>query len=321
MPSGIGRGCIESDVRWRRMSLQLEEPGMNQPVTWVLLRGLTRETGHWGDFPALLLQSVRAEQADARLQVLDLPGNGELFRQTSPSRVADMVSACRAILAQRGIGGPVYLLAMSLGAMVACEWAERHPGEVDGVVLINASLRPHSSLLGRLRPLDYWRLLALAMLPPRVREAGVLRFTSRMVEQPDHVLAAWLGLQRAHPVAVRNSLRQLLAAMRYRTGGVKPAAHMLLLCSQGDSLVDWHCSRALSRAWGVPMRLHTRAGHDLPLDDPQWVSRAVVDWLAALRRVGSTMPGELDPLGMPARDPGRPVDVPAWALPEPRGSD
>ena len=54
---------------------------------------------------------------------------------------------------------------------------------------------------------------------------------------------------------------------------------MLLLCSRADALVDWQCSQAFSRAWGVPLRLHTEAGHDLPLDDPPWVARAVSEWL------------------------------------------
>lgn len=258
---------------------------MNQPVTWVLLRGLTRESGHWGGFPAILLRELRTESADARLEVLDIPGNGELFKQASPSRVQDMVAACRDTLARRGVTGPVYLLAMSLGAMVACDWAASHPGEVEGIVLINSSLRPYSPFFKRLRPFNYWKLLALGMLRPgtRWREQGVLRLTSRMVAEPDRVLEAWLTLQRNRPVGIHNSLRQMLAAMRYRAGGIKPAANMLLLCSQGDGLVDWHCSRALSRAWGVPLRLHTRAGHDLPLDDPQWVARAVTDWLATRR--------------------------------------
>jgi hypothetical protein len=36
----------------------------------------------------------------------------------------------------------------------------------------------------------------------------------------------------------------------------------------------------MSRAWGAPLRLHTQAGHDLPLDDGAWVARAVGEWLS-----------------------------------------
>jgi pimeloyl-ACP methyl ester carboxylesterase len=82
---------------------------------------------------------------------------------------------------------------------------------------------------------------------------------------------------------VRNTARQVLAGLSYRASRGRPAAPLLLLCSQADDLVDWRCSQAISRAWGAPLRLHTRAGHDLPLDDGPWVARAVSDWLRALQ--------------------------------------
>lgn len=275
---------------------------MSEPACWVLLRGLTRESGHWAEFPALL----ERELPGVRVLSLDLPGNGSLYRQASPSHVADMVECCRKELARRGWHGPVHLLAMSLGGMVACDWSLRYPGEVAGTVLINTGLRPYSPLLRRMRPLNYWKLLALGAfrLGVRWREARVLALTSRMVHEPRAVLENWVALQRQHPVALRNGLRQLLAALRYRPG--RPRVPMLLLCSQADGLVDWRCSQALSRAWGVPLRLHTEAGHDLVLDDPLWVAQALVDWLRA-RQMHASVPimvssaGAVDARGLIAR--------------------
>jgi len=263
-------------------------------ATWVLLRGLTRESGHWGDFPMRLLRALRAQQPEVRLELLDLPGNGQLCRQASPTRVADMVEACRAELIRRGVRAPYHVLAMSLGAMVASDWAARHPKELEAVVLINTSLRPFSAFFRRLRPANYWSLLALSLfrLSLRQREARVLAMTTRLQRQPERVVDQWVALQREHPVRRRNALRQLLAAMRYRASVNRPYPAMLLLCSQGDELVDWRCSQAISRAWGAPLRLHAQAGHDLPLDDGDWVARNVVDWLHA-RDVIASRPGGL----------------------------
>lgn len=261
---------------------------------WVLLRGLTRESGHWGDFPQRLLPALRSEQPDARLELLDLPGNGDLHRQSSPTRVPDMVEACRAELQRRGLQPPYQLLAMSLGAMVASDWAARYPYELKAVVLINTSLRPFSAFFRRLRPSNYWSLLALSLfrLSLRQREARVLAMTTRLQPQPERVLDDWVRLQRRHPVRRRNALRQLLAAVRYRASPARPHPPMLLLCSKGDELVDWRCSQAISRAWGAPLRLHAQAGHDLPLDDGDWVARNVVDWLHLTQVVGqfNTLP-------------------------------
>lgn len=260
-------------------------------ATWVLLRGLARECEHWGEFPAVFRREIAAQQPNVELVLLDLPGNGPLFWQTSPSHVPDIVDACRAELARLGKSGPFHLLAMSLGAMVACDWAQRFPGEISGSVLINTSLRPYSPFYRRARPPGYWKLLAsgLVRLNARWRESRVLALTSRMTVGRDSVIDTWVDLQRRHPVGVRNSLRQLVAAMRYRASRLRPGVPMLLLCSRADAVVDWQCSQALSRAWGVPLRMHTEAGHDLPLDDAPWVARAVSEWLS-VRAMNATTP-------------------------------
>lgn len=80
--------------------------------TWILLRGLTRESRHWGDFPELL----RAEITGARVIALDLPGNGDLNAMTSPATILDMASLCRAQLARQGVPPPI--------ACWPCRWEQ-----------------------------------------------------------------------------------------------------------------------------------------------------------------------------------------------------
>lgn len=270
-----------------------------RPPVWVLLRGLTRESGHWGDFPLKLLRALRPGQPGVRLELLDLPGNGHLHRQSSPSSVTAMREACQQELLRRGVLPPYNLLAMSLGAMVASDWAAHHPEDLESVVLINTSLRPFSPFFRRLRPANYWSLLALSLfrLSLRQREARVLAMTTRLVPKPEQVLDQWVDLQQRHPVRRRNALRQLLAAVRYRASGARPRPPMLLLCSRRDELVDWRCSQAISRAWGVPLRMHPEAGHDLPLDDGDWVAWSVTDWVRERGLIEQiTHPMGLDPL-------------------------
>ena len=276
-------------------------------TTWVLLRGLGRGGGHWGAFPEVFRSEIASQGGSVELVSLDLPGDGALHRETSPSRVPALVDACRAELARRGHTGPVHLLAMSLGAMVACDWAMRFPREVSATVLINTSLRPYSPLYRRLRPASYWKLLAMGLLRlgVRWREARVLSLTSRMVSEPDSVIDSWVELHKQQPLALRNGIRQLLAAARFRASRLAPSVPILLLCSRGDELVDWHCSRALSRAWGAPLRMHTRAGHDLPLDDPPWVARAVSDWLKLRTQHASLSASRTTAAGSPLGSSGR----------------
>ena len=259
---------------------------------WVLLRGLSRESGHWGIFPEHLQRELLTLQPASQILSLDLPGTGTLRRLPSPTQVSAIVEACRNELLHRGVAGPVSVIAMSLGTAVLSDWANRYPGEIETGVLINPSMRPFSELFPRPRPLNYLglALLSLSRFSARLREERVLRLTTRLTP-PQAVIERWVELQRLHPLGVRNTARLLLDSLRYRASRTRPAAPMLLLCSKADSLVDWRCSQAISRAWGAPLRLHTKAGHDLPLDDPQWVARAVADWLRDRNNHG-VEPGE-----------------------------
>lgn len=261
-------------------------------LVWVLLRGMSRASAHWGAFPEHLLRELRTLQPGSRLLMLDLPGTGALRRLASPTQVSAIVEACRAELQRQGVSGPVSLVGMSLGAAVLTDWAARYPAEVESGVLINPSLRPFSEVFRKSRPLNYLELLLLSLtrFSARMREERVLSLTTRLTPK-QAVLDRWVELQRQHPLGVRNTVRQFLAGMRYRASRTRPAAPMLLLCSKADSLVDWRCSQAISRAWGAPLRLHTKAGHDLPLDDPQWVARAVGEWLRD-RIIQGVVPGE-----------------------------
>lgn len=256
---------------------------------WIFLRGLTRESRHWGDFPA----RFRRELVDAAITPLDLPGNGEFNDRPSPTNVAAMAEACRNELRARGISPPYHLLAMSLGAMVAVAWADLHPGELRACVLINTSLRPFNPFWQRLRPRNYLTLLGF-LLPgrsARTREAAILRLTSRLAGHEnreldedrgptrEEIIEEWTDWQLQRPVSGANALRQLWAASRFRAPEQKPPVPMLVLAGAADELVDPECSRQLARHWQTAFAEHPQAGHDLPLDAGAWVSAQVSDWI------------------------------------------
>jgi pimeloyl-ACP methyl ester carboxylesterase len=253
-------------------------------TAWVLLRGLTREARHWGRFP----QDLQAASGEV-VHALDLPGNGALWREASPWHVDGMVASARAQLQAQGAAPPYRLLAMSLGAMVATAWAWQHPQELAGGVLLNTSMRPHGRFTQRLRPRQYPRLLALALRPAQdpAWEATVLRITSNR-PAPEGLLRLWEAWRRAGPVSRANALRQLVAAARFRVPDGPPPVPLRVLASRGDGLVDPACSRRLAQAWGCGFAEHPWAGHDLPLDDPDWVlAQAVPPPLAGVDGAGA----------------------------------
>jgi pimeloyl-ACP methyl ester carboxylesterase len=244
--------------------------------SWILLRGLMREQRHWGDFPAELARAL----PDADIITPDLPGNGQRHAMRSATTVAQMVEFCRQDLRARGVPAPYSLLALSLGGMVAVEWASRYPQEIARCVLINTSMRPYSRFHQRLRWQNYPSILKLmAQGGVENQERLILRLTSRSSDRAS-LLAQWLDYQREFPVTRANALRQLWSAARFRAPSTRPSMPVLVLSSDGDQLVDPRCSLKLARAWQAPHAIHPSAGHDLPLDDGPWVAAQIAKWLA-----------------------------------------
>jgi pimeloyl-ACP methyl ester carboxylesterase len=238
-------------------------------TTWVLLRGLMRESRHWGEFLPLLHEKL-SEQGEHTIITLDLPGNGSLYQQTSLISITLMANYCHEQMARHP--PPYSVLALSLGAMVAVEWARQYPAEIEKLVLINTSLAPYNPFYHRLRPGNYAALfLRLARSTAWQREELILRLTS--AKDRSRLLPEWAQYAEQYPISRKNIVRQLVAAMRYRAE--KPQVPLLLLAGEKDKLVNVKCSLTLARLWGCEIRLHPMAGHDLPLDDPAWVAQQI----------------------------------------------
>ncbi|MDW5417695.1 alpha/beta hydrolase [Iodobacter sp. CM08] len=239
--------------------------------TWVLLRGLMRESRHWGDF----ITKAQAAWPNDKIITIDWPGNGVLHQQASLSHIEAMVEHIRQSLATQP--SPYHVLAISLGAMAAVAWAKAFPEEISACILINTSLRPINPFYQRLRPHSYPALLRLLISSPKEKERIILQLTSQT--RPQAVLNDWMAMQRQYPINTLNILRQLLAAMRYKAS--QPNVPILLLSGGVDQLVSPTCSQTLAKKWQVPCLVHPQAGHDLPLDDGEWVLQAIKEYLTA----------------------------------------
>lgn len=249
--------------------------------TWVFLRGLIRESRHWGDFPAQWVSG----RPQALLALVDLPGTGVLHADASPSSMAAMLEHVRGQLRARGLQPPYHVMALSLGGMVAIQWLATAPEELAAVVLMNTSAAPFNPPWARLRPANYLPLIWRGLLRGKGRglETEILSRTTNLLPAAESqgVLEQWLEIRRSAPVSRGNTWRQLLAALRFRApNSLPPQVPVLLLSGRRDRLVDPVCSHVLSSLWGRALRVHPAAGHDLTLDAPDWVQQTVQVWLA-----------------------------------------
>ncbi|MBV1789819.1 alpha/beta hydrolase [Marinobacterium sp. D7] len=243
------------------------QPAEPSTIPWVLLRGLAREQRHWGSFPQRL-----AEQLNTRVICPDTPGNGYRYRDTSPQDIHGTLESVRSELNETG---PFNLLGLSMGGMIATEWASCYPQEVGVLVLINSSFANFSLPWQRLRPPALCKVLASLAMPTVKREGVIFDLICQRSGDRRETLAAWAGFAHECPLRRSNFGRQLYSAARYRAPSAAPLPNALILCGRGDRLVNPACSAAIARRWGITLDAHPWAGHDLTHDDPDWVLKRI----------------------------------------------
>ena len=247
---------------------------LNPALPVVLIRGLTREQRHWGSFRPLL-----AHRLEQNVFSFDFAGCGALHKMRSPADIDGLMQSVRCqLLQQQRHKMPVHLVALSLGGMLALQWALQHPDEVASVTLINSSARPLSPFYQRLRWQRFSTVLRLPWLSQAERERQILQLSSARPLQQADTLQQWLCWQQQRPVGTANAFRQLLAASRFSLRQ-KPACPVLVLSSLGDSLVNPQCSDALAAFLTAEHQQHDWAGHDIALDDPQWLAEQIAKFL------------------------------------------
>ena len=240
----------------------------------VLIRGLVREARHWGDFTGILKQL----NPNANIQTPDIPGNGYLYDVSSPNTIAAMTEVVRQ---QIPIRNKLNLIAISMGGMIAIDWMCHYPGEINSAVLINTSARPISPFYQRLRWHIYPEIIRILLRSKTSQEQLILALTSNKHHQNKDILNEWLEWQHQYPVTARNAGHQLLAAAKFSIFQ-KPTQPVLIVTSTADRLVDYRCSLDLHRTWQTDYEQHHSAGHDLSLDEPEWLANIAKQWISSI---------------------------------------
>lgn len=250
----------------------------------VLLRGLAREAAHWLDFPALLQTQLQTLLGDNyQLHLVDFPGCGKYFQQAALASVADMTEFARTEIAAvkpETNTESVYIIGVSMGGMVALDWAQRYPHTVRGLVLINSSAG-NQPLWWRLRPAAWPAMIRALLASSQAREAGVLNIVSNNKADYTQHLNQWLSIQQQRPVTRATIITMLRAAAQFRPGSTCTPTG-LVLASERDRMVSVRASEAISKQFNWPISKHPSAGHDLPMDDPHWVATQIARWLQAV---------------------------------------
>ena len=248
-------------------------------MNWLLLRGLARDKRHWGDFGSLFERRVQ----DSNVFMLDLPGMGTERHRGSPLSISGIADDLRHRWLQLtyDFGSPWSILAVSLGGMVAIDWCDRYPYDFQKLVLVNSSSGGISNPIRRLQPPVWLEFIRIAMAKTeREKESTILGFNSNITSpRSPEIFDEWTRYAEENPNDITNIAKQVVAAARYKAPQELDGIRTLVLASMQDHLTHPSCSWELARRYSAAVAFHDIAGHDLPLDAPEWVADQVNYWL------------------------------------------
>lgn len=256
----------------------------NSNKNLILLRGLTRGSGHWLDFPKLLsAEFLKTTHTQLNIELLELPGNGLKNNELSPT---DPVEAINSLLEQSQFvknNESFHLCGLSLGGMISLKIAEVYPQKIQSVTVINSSLKQYSYFYERLFPWHYIPIFkSLFFDDPALIEKKLLSITLNDKKCAESNFSELAEFSQKYPVSFKNFIRQLKLANHIEINIEKFKKNQILLqvlTSKKDRLVSYMCSLKMAKAFNSSIHIHQQAGHDLPIDDPYWLSQKIIEFI------------------------------------------
>jgi pimeloyl-ACP methyl ester carboxylesterase len=238
---------------------------MEKNRNWVLLRGLIRGSFHWHTFPDKLAKAFPHD----KVHLIDLPGNGRRNTEPSPLTIQEFTEDLRFLTRKLE---NIHLVAISLGGMIAMDWLVHHPHEVEHAFIMNTSLGDTGPFYKRLNYQNYPRILKSFFEDEAVIEKLILDLTCNDLRVHEQVLSHHIEMAKKYPVSRANFLRQVAAAGKTQFNSrLSEFKNLHLLVSQNDRLVHSDNSFVLASKLGISPVIHPWAGHDLTMDDPDFV--------------------------------------------------
>ncbi len=238
-----------------------------------LIRGLARETRHWGGF----LPRMAKAFSDAKIHPLEIPGAGRLNKHVSPIKVSEYINVLRQqYLTHAADGDDCKIIGLSLGGMIAAHWLDQNPLDFSAGVLINTSLSISPFYRRMLISGGAQLFISLFTTDLYKREKRLVSLVCNLANH-EAIARKWVEISKTAPVSSINLLRQLFAAATFQLPAI-PKVPTLILCSKNDRLVSTRCSEDIASLWNSILFCHNIAGHDVTTDDPDWCIRKLKTW-------------------------------------------
>lgn len=245
-----------------------------KPLNWILIRGLSREKRHWARFPELL----QIAYPHSLIKVIELPGVGSKNKESSPTSIEGFVAKLRKEFISFKDDREWGIISVSLGGMIALTWVNQHPSDFKRIVTINSSAGDLSKIHERLSPEAIQKILKLFFKNDlKERERVILQLTNNITPITDELVETWASFGEEFPLKREVFLKQLFAASRFKVPKQIKIPYLILVGAK-DRLTNPICSQYLGKHFGITPEEHPQAGHDLPLEDPEWLIEKIIAW-------------------------------------------
>jgi 3-oxoadipate enol-lactonase len=240
----------------------------------VMLQGIGLSSRFWFDIPQRL---ARDPDGPRRVIILDNRGTGTSDKPRWGYRTVQMADDIAAVLdacsARRAV-----IVGISMGGMIAMQFAIRHPDRASGLVLLATTPGlPH----GRLPTLH---ALAALMYTPFIKRGSRVRWVDRIL-LPDHeldraaeIFAHWPAAFRHDPIVPRVFFSQLLGAATHSAGFRLSSIRCptVVVAGADDILIPpVNARRIAARIPGAVLEVLPRVAHAIPAQDETVVHRAL----------------------------------------------
>ena len=143
---------------------------------YVLIRGLVRGNGHWGEF----LNVLKSVDSTCEVELYEIPGNGTRFEEITPTNPLDVINDFRKRSEFCRLQKPFILLGVSLGGMLALKWLEQYPADIQKTYILNSSLQALSPFYRRFNSKNYLEVIQIMLTASKeLREHKILKITSK----------------------------------------------------------------------------------------------------------------------------------------------
>lgn len=265
------------------IELYYEEHGDPAAPPVLLIMGFMMNAGAWAP-------QVEALAPRYRVIAFDNRGSGRSAQPPGPYTMRQFVADTAAVLDAAGIAS-AHVIGVSMGGMIAQQFALAHPTRVRSLVLMATTPGgPHSfgydAIAENARLLDDASSIEEANTPERLSEFALQLFTPAFLQAPAAGFAQMVGSTMQHPSTLDGLRGQMAAIVGHdvydRLGEIRVPT--LVLTGSDDTLVDARNSPLIAqRIDGAQLHEFPGLRHGFSAERPDEVNATILEFLARQR--------------------------------------